>query len=211
MNPDDSEAPPSDALASDTRASESSSAYVVVVSGLPRSGTSLMMQMLERGGIPPLTDQLRAADDDNPRGYYELEVVKQTGEDASWLPSARGKAVKIVSALLYELPATETYRILFMKREMDEVLESQERMLRRRGRPAVERSEMRAAFGVHLERVFDWLSGQDHMELLEVSYNRLLSDPATEVERVVDFLGGRAAPERMLEAVDTSLYRNRLR
>ena len=91
---------------------------IIVVSGLPRSGTSLMMQMLDRGGIPALTDQMRTADVDNPRGYYEFERVKKIKEDRDWLPAARGKAVKMISALLYDLPATEHYRIVFMQRDL---------------------------------------------------------------------------------------------
>src|SRR4029079_9082802 len=92
---------------------------MIIVSGLPRSGTSLMMQMLDRGGIPALTDEIRAADPDNPRGYYEFEHVKQTKKDPSWLPQARGKVVKMVSSLLYDLPSTETYRVVFMQRNID--------------------------------------------------------------------------------------------
>ncbi len=108
---------------------------IIIVSGLPRSGTSLMMQMLDRGGIPVVTDQVRVADDDNPRGYYEFEAVKRTKQDSSWLTGARGRAVKLVSSLLYDLPPTERYRVLFMQRELEEVLESQEKMLARLGRP----------------------------------------------------------------------------
>src|SRR5262245_20267166 len=115
---------------------------IIVVSGLPRSGTSLMMQMLDRGGIPAVTDRLRAADEDNPRGYYEFEAVKRTKQDASWLPAARGRAVKLVSSLLYDLPNSEAYRVLFMQRDMDEVLESQEKMLARLGRPTVPRDQI---------------------------------------------------------------------
>jgi hypothetical protein len=182
---------------------------ILVVSGLPRSGTSLMMQMLDRGGIATLTDGIRAADDDNPRGYYELERVKRTREDPAWVAGARGKAVKMVSALLYDLPPSETYRILFMQREIDEVLESQEKMLRRLGRPAAPRDPMKASFAVHLQRVLEWLARQGHMRVLEVSYNRLLSDPEPEVGRVSEFLDGRPATRPMLEAIHSSLYRNR--
>src|SRR5262249_30630691 len=102
---------------------------IIIVSGLPRSGTSLMMQMLDGGGVPVLTDNIRAADTDNPRGYYEFEPVKATKRDATWLPAARGKAVKMVSQLLYHLPPGETYRVLFLERDLEEVLASQEKML----------------------------------------------------------------------------------
>ena len=95
---------------------------IIVVSGLPRSGTSLMMQMLERGGVEVVTDNIRTADTDNPRGYYEFEQVKKIKGDASWLPGTRGKALKMVSQLLYELPASERYRIIFMERDLDETI-----------------------------------------------------------------------------------------
>lgn len=182
---------------------------IIVVSGLPRSGTSLMMQMLNRGGIAAVTDSIRSADEDNPRGYYEFEAVKRTKQDASWLPGARGRAVKLVSSLLYDLPATETYRVLFMQREIDEVLESQEKMLARLGRPSVPREQIRKSFGVHLDRLFQWLPQQRYLRVLTVSYNRLLVDPVSETRTIVDFLDGLPDADEMLAAIDPSLYRNR--
>src|SRR5262245_7195282 len=107
---------------------------IIIVSGLPRSGTSLMMQMLESGGVEIVTDNIRTADTDNPRGYYEFEKVKKIKQDASWLPQTRGKAFKMVSQLLYDLPASERYRIIFMERDLDEMLLSQDKMLKRLGR-----------------------------------------------------------------------------
>src|SRR5207245_8169551 len=128
--------------------------------------TSLMMQMLERGGIEIVTDNIRTADADNPRGYYELEKVKQIKRDASWLPSTRGKAFKMVSQLLYDLPPGEEYCILFMQRDLDEVLASQEKMLQRLGRTAVPREKMKQSFVLHLDKLQDWLRRQAHMEVL---------------------------------------------
>ena len=122
---------------------------IIIVSGLPRSGTSLMMQMLHQGGIPVVTDEIRTADTDNPRGYYEFERVKKTKEDSSWLPDARGKVVKMVSSLLYDLPATEAYRIVFMRRDIDEMLESQEKMLARLSRSAATCSARAGNVGEH--------------------------------------------------------------
>ena len=118
---------------------------IIVVSGLPRSGTSLMMQMLDQAGIEVVTDNIRQADRDNPRGYYEFERVKKMKEDASWLPQLRGKAVKMISQLLYDLPESKQYRILFMERDFDEMLLSQEKMLARLGRPAAPRGTDRSA------------------------------------------------------------------
>ena len=182
---------------------------IIVVSGLPRSGTSLMMQMLDRGGVEVVTDHVRTADTDNPRGYYELEAVKKLEQDKSWLPDTRGKAVKMVSQLLYNLPLNEKYRVIFMERDLDEVLESQEKMLARLGRPAVPRHQMRQSYTIHLQRLHAWLQQQSHMVVLRVSYNDLLKQPAHLAERVSTFLDGRTDASRMAESVDPSLYRNK--
>jgi hypothetical protein len=182
---------------------------IIIVSGLPRSGTSLMMQMLDRGGVEAVTDVIREADVDNPRGYYEFERVKQVKGDASWIPEVRGKAVKMVSQLLYDLPASEQYRVIFMERDLDEVLVSQEKMLARLGRPAGPRDEIRRAFVKHLERLRAWLQEQPHFEVLNVLYRDLIADPEAQAERVSQFLGGRPNVRAMADAVDPSLYRNR--
>jgi hypothetical protein len=183
---------------------------IIIVSGLPRSGTSLMMQMLDSGGIPVLTDQVRSADTDNPRGYYEFERVKKTRQDPSWLHHARGKAVKMVSQLLYDLPAGERYRILFMERDLDEVVCSQEKMLARLGRAAAPREPMKQAFRIHLERLHEWLDGQQHFTRLRVNYRDLIAQPREQAERVRDFLDGRPDAEAMVRSVDPLLYRNRM-
>jgi hypothetical protein len=182
---------------------------VIVVSGLPRSGTSLMMQMLESGGVEVVTDGVRTADTDNPRGYYEFEKVKRLKQDASWLPGLRGKAVKMVSALLYDLPSGERYRIIFMERDLDEVLRSQEKMLKRLGRPAAPGEEMKRAYVVHLDRLHTWLGRQQHLEVLPVRYQDLVAAPAEQSERVSRFLGNGVDAARMGAAVDPGLYRNR--
>lgn len=182
---------------------------IVIVSGLPRSGTSLMMQMLASGGLEIVTDHVRGADVDNPRGYYELEKAKRIGKDSSWLSETRGKAFKIVSQLLYELPPTESYRIVFMERDLDEVLTSQEKMLQRLGRDAAPRDGMKRSFTLHLDRLHEWLGQQRHMEVLRVSYNALLAEPDREAERVSTFLDGRMDVKKMAQTVDPSLYRNR--
>lgn len=128
---------------------------VIVVSGLPRSGTSLMMRMLAAGGVPLLTDGQRTADEDNPYGYFEYEPVKALQRDATWLPQARGKAIKIISQLLPTLPPDVPYRVLFMRRELREVLASQRQMLVRRGKPsdADSDAELAALFAAHLQQV----------------------------------------------------------
>ncbi len=182
---------------------------IVIVSGLPRSGTSLMCQMLDNGGIEVLTDSIRTPDTDNPRGYYELEKVKKIKSDASWLPEARGKAFKMVSQLLLDLPATEHYRVIFLKRDLEEILDSQEKMLARLGRAAAPRDQIRPAFAAHLGRIFRWLGEQPHVALLNVDYQGLIERPAEMAEAVIAFIGGRADPSRMAASVDPTLYRNR--
>lgn len=185
------------------------SSEIIVVSGLPRSGTSLMMQMLQAGGVEVLTDGERAADTDNPRGYFEFEKVKQTRRDPSWVPAARGKAVKMISQLLYDLPAGERYRVLFLERDLDEVLRSQEKMLARLGKPAAPREQIRQAFLTHLERLHAWLGEQRHMALLRVGYAALVGCPEDEARRITGFLGRALLIEQMAAAVDPALYRNR--
>ena len=182
---------------------------IVIVSGLPRSGTSLMMQMLDLGGIEAVSDGIRSPDVDNPRGYYEFEIVKKIKEDASWIPDTRGKVFKMVSQLLYDLPKGETYRIVFMQRDFDEMLASQEKMLARLGRPAAPREEIKRAFRAHLEKLHAWLPKQENMHVLLVKHHDLVSDPRAEVARVNAFFGGRLDEEKMVAAVDPSLYRNR--
>src|SRR5512136_1126708 len=168
------------------------SQVVTIVSGLPRSGTSMMMKVLEAGGLPPLTDNLRTADEDNPKGYYEFERVKQLPKgDVAWLPDAEGKAVKVIAALLPSLPDGYHYRVIFMQRAMAEVLASQRQMLIRRGEdPNKIPDDMLAKlFEKHLKQVNDWVSQQPHVERLDVNYNEMLKDPQPFVEQIDAFLG----------------------
>jgi len=183
--------------------------FITVVSGLPRSGTSMMMKMLEAGGIPPLTDHLRAADEDNPRGYYEFERVKALESDSSWMPQAQGRAVKVISALLRHLPTGFRYKVLFMERDMKEVLASQRRMLERRGAPADPSDDERMAklFERHLADVRARLTTGDVFDVLEVRYDAVLADPPAEVARIRGFLGVELDEARMAAEVDRELYR----
>ena len=185
---------------------------VIVVSGLPRSGTSMMMQMLEAGGVPVLTDGVREPDEDNPKGYYELEAVKGTRRDVSWLSQATGKAVKIVSMLLYELPEDRQYKVIFMRRDMGEVLASQRAMLRRRGEPGSDQpsdGEMAVEFGVHLDEVAGWMEGRGNMEVLQVQYAEVLGDAVGLAGQVARHLGGDLDVEAMAGVVDGGLRRQK--
>jgi hypothetical protein len=182
---------------------------IIVVSGLPRSGTSLMMQMLDAGGIEIVTDHFRAADIDNPRGYLEFEKVKRIEKDASWLPETRGKAFKMVSQLLYHLPKTEQYRVIFMQRDLDEMLVSQEKMLMRRNVVAAPREKMKEAYTLHLKTLFDNLFGRPNMRVLTVHYNLLLDHPPTYAHEICGFLDRVPDVDAMVQTVDPDLYRNR--
>ena len=185
---------------------------ITVVSGLPRSGTSMMMKMLEAGGIPPVTDNLRTADEDNPKGYYEFERVKQLPKgDVAWLPDAQGKVVKVIAALLPYLPGPYHYRVVFMQREMSEVLASQRQMLIRRGEDPnkIPDDVIAKLFEKHLKQVNDWVAQQSNVERLDVNYNAMLKDPAPYITQINAFLGGQLNIQKMSEVVDPALHRQR--
>ncbi len=188
-----------------------SSAEVSIVSGLPRSGTSMMMKMLEAGGLQALTDNLRTPDEDNPNGYYEEERVKQLAKDNRWVPQARGRLLKVIAMLLRHLPPTEQYRVVFMMREMDEILASQVQMLKRRNEPidAVQKEEMARLFDVHLRDVRSWLERQSNFKTLYVGYNDALTAPELQAARINRFFSGRLDEQAMAEVVDPRLYRQR--
>jgi hypothetical protein len=185
---------------------------IVIVSGLPRSGTSLMMQMLQVGGMPLLTDELRLPDADNPNGYWEYEPVKRLQQDNSWIPKAEGKAVKVVSALLQYLPPQHTYKIIFMQRPLQEVLASQRVMLERRGEQSGKADDktLEAVFAQHLDRIEHWLATQQHITVLYVNYQETIADPAETATRVAQFLDLPLAVDAMARAVDPRLHRQRV-
>ncbi|MFB3905243.1 MAG: sulfotransferase domain-containing protein [Acidobacteriota bacterium] len=186
---------------------------VIVVSGLPRSGTSMLMKMLEAGGATLFTDGVRQADEDNPRGYFELEKVKnlQKQADKSWLREARGKAVKIISQLLPELPPESTYQVLFINRNLDEVIASQNKMLLRRGERVDPASDgrVRGLFEKHLEKTKSWLKSSRQFEVLELDYSQVIADPLGQARRIREFLRRDLDVHNMAGAVEASLYRNR--
>jgi hypothetical protein len=193
---------------------------VIIVSGLPRSGTSMMMKMLEAGGLKVYVDNLRTPDADNPEGYYEFERVKQLDKgDTEWVTNARGQVVKVISALLEHLPPENEYKVLFMRRSLDEVLASQQKMLERRGEnagaaadeqvPAISDDEMARLFRKHLATVETWLAAQPNFSVLDVDYNEILKQPEPQVQAVNTFLGGGLKETRMISVVNPDLYRNR--
>lgn len=186
---------------------------IIVVSGLPRSGTSLMMKMLDAGGVPVWTDGVREADDQNPNGYYELERVKDLDKqpDRRWVREGRGRAVKVISALLEHLPADNNYRVILMRRDLDEVLASQRAMLVQRGEAGgAERDPaLKTAYDRHLRLVRHLLQSGSCFAVLEVDYADVIADPAASAARVNAFVGGGWDIARMAAAVDAKLYRNR--
>jgi hypothetical protein len=186
---------------------------VVVVSGLPRSGTSMLMNMLSAGGLELVTDRVRTADEDNPKGYFEDERVKALAEtpDKTWLRDARGKVVKIISFLLKELPDDCYYQVIFMRRDLGEVVASQNKMLDRRGETGggTDDQKMMELYRGHLRKVDVLLEDRPNFERLDVEYREVLDDPRGHAKRIVRFLGSRLDVERMVQAVDPRLYRNR--
>jgi argonaute-like protein implicated in RNA metabolism and viral defense len=184
---------------------------IIIVSGLPRSGTSLMMSMLEAGGLGVLTDGIRSPDEDNPKGYYEFERVRQIERDQAWLEDAKGNAVKMIAELLKHLPPEYNYKVVFMRRNLEEILASQRQMLLRRGEPTdkVSNEDMARMFRNHLERVEAWIAERPNVDVAYVSYNDLVADPTEQARRVNQFMGGTLEVEKMVNAIDASLYRQR--
>ena len=186
---------------------------ITIVSGLPRSGTSMMMKMIQAGGIEPMTDNIRQADEDNPKGYFELEKVKELDktEDKAWLADAQGKVVKIISQLLKDLPPNFTYNVVFMRRKMKEILASQKQMLVRRGEPtdSISDEELANLFNMHVSQVESWLEEQSNFDVIYVPYNDAIEKPAKYADDLNNFLGRDLDVGAMTAVVDKSLHRQR--
>jgi hypothetical protein len=186
--------------------------YVTVVSGLPRSGTSMMMRMLDAGGMTSVSDGEREADDDNPKGYYEFERVKQLPKgDYGWIEDARGKVVKIISALLVHLPSTYKYRVIFMRRAMPEILRSQRKMLVHRDEDpnALNDDQLVAMYERHLDDTRTWMESRGNVSVLYTSYNGMLEDSGPLVSEICGFLDHSLDSAAMLKVVEPRLYRQR--
>jgi hypothetical protein len=185
---------------------------ITVVSGLPRSGTSLMMQMLHAGGMTPLSDGERRPDTDNPRGYLEWEHIKQLPKDPWCIAEAEGKVVKVISSLLLSLPERHEYRIIFMQRPLPEVIASQDEMLRRRGtfKAGADGSVITAAFEKHVREVFVWAESKPNIRILRMPYQQVLKQPCESGQQIANFLGISLNLGAMAHQVDPTLYRNRV-
>ncbi len=195
----------------DTRSKRTSGdAVITIVSGLPRSGTSMLMRMLEAGGMTTLVDAHRKADSDNPNGYYEFELVKNIAEDASWLENATGQVVKMVYRLLYDLPPEYCYRVCFLERDIKEVLASQNKMLERNGLEShCNDSDMAALFKQELSSFWNWVETKDYISTERISHHELLTNTNSEILKIKNFLSIDLDTNAMLKVVDPSLYRNK--
>ena len=185
--------------------------FVTVVSGLPRSGTSLMMQTLQAGGMQLLTDGRRASDEHNPRGYFEHEAVKYSHNDVSWLDQAGGKAVKVVHLLLLHLPTDRNYRVIFMARNLDEIIASQRVMLSQQGRPraTLDDEALASIFRKQMTTVRQWLAERPNFRVLDVNHSDVINQPEVTAGRINLFLGGNLIVANMAAAVNPALYRQR--
>lgn len=189
------------------------SGSIVIVSGLPRSGTSMMMAALQAGGFPLLQDHLRRPDDDNPQGYFEFEPVKKLKNgETRWLDAAAGRVVKVISYLLPELPPHHRYDVVFMRRRLEEVLASQRQMLERKGEDPdkVDQAELEAIIKKHLEMIEDWISRQSNVRAIYIDYNKMLTGPDEELDRLNVFFHQSLDQEAMRAVIDPDLYRQRL-
>ncbi len=187
---------------------------VIIVSGLPRSGTSMLMKMLEAGGLEAATDEIRTADVDNPKGYYELERVKdldKEGADKAWVAGMRGKVVKVISFLLRDLPRGNNYKVVFVNRHLDEVIASQNKMLDHRNEEdaPVSDEKMKENYKNHLWRTNYLLKHEPGFETLFLDHRSVIEDGPGQAAAINRFLGGHLDEQKMAEVVDPNLYRNR--
>jgi hypothetical protein len=184
---------------------------ITIVSGLPRCGTSMMMQMLDAGGVQTVTDDIREADEDNPRGYYELEAVKKIKEDKSWLDDCHGKVFKMISLLLFNLPVDNRYKVVFMTRDMDEMIASQKAMLKRlnRSREGKKQENIERNFEKHLLKIRSWLQSQPNIDVIYMSYNDIVKNPYKYAKMLTQFLPHKLDAKRMAQVVEKTLYRQK--
>jgi hypothetical protein len=172
----------------------------------------MIMQAMKAGGIQVLTDNLRKGDKDNPKGYFEFEPVKKTKEDPSWVSTAKGKAVKMIYRLVYDLPDSYEYRVIFMRRDMDEVLASQKRMLQRSQRQGAKIGDRKLAdlFRTQLSEFDEWIASKRNFSILNINYKDMITFPREQCIKINDFLGKILDVEASSAVVDPALYRNRV-
>jgi len=184
---------------------------IIVVSGIPRSGTSMVMKMLDAGGLDVVTDNIRKADNDNPMGYYEYEKVKSLEKDNTWLDEMKGRGIKIISHLLYSLSLHLSYKIIFMERDMQEILASQRKMYERLQKAPgnIKDSVLATKFNLHLRKIYGWIGQKSNIDCLHVNYRDIINQPLDQAQTMQTFLGVPLDVEKMASAVEPGLYRNR--
>jgi hypothetical protein len=179
--------------------------FITVVSGLPRSGTSMMMQVLEAGGLKPVTDNIRHADESNAKGYYEHEAVKALSKgNYDCLKNAQGSAIKVISSLLRHLPSDQHYKIIFMQRSIEDVLNSQEKMLLSLNKPSnsEDNKKLKQLYLQHLSNISNWLSRQKHIDVLYLDYAKVISEPNNHINQIVEFVKIRKKVKPMIACID---------
>ena len=184
---------------------------LVIVTGLPRSGTSLVMSLLAAGGHPILEDHRRAPDPDNPRGYYEFEPVKSLMRDNTWLHAHAGQAIKIISTLLPFIPPDLPLDVIWIQRHLPEVLASQSTMLMRAGKPlAANPALLATAFQKQTMATEAFLTRRPRTRVLALQHHELLQSPVQQISRLLDFLPSLQNESKMLQTIDPALHRQRL-
>jgi predicted AlkP superfamily phosphohydrolase/phosphomutase/tetratricopeptide (TPR) repeat protein len=180
---------------------------IVIVSGLPRSGTSLLMQMLKKGGLDVLSDENRKADASNPKGYFEYQPVMSIHKNNTWLELAQDKSVKVVAPLLKFLSPKYRYKVIFMKRDLGEVIQSQQKMIGKN--TDVLPVNLFEAYQKQMNQVEVWKNKEPSVELIYVDYKEVLNHPEASIKKVIDFVGTDLDMSQMVSCVDHSLYRNK--
>ncbi len=185
---------------------------IIIVSGLPRSGTAMMMNMLKAGGIKILEDKTRKPDENNPKGYFEYEPAKKLPEgNISWLDEAEEKAVKVISFFLQHLPDKFEYKIIFMERNFDEILKSQKQTVMEKGQKTHPKEDkmMLEYYKSHVKQTKEWISLQSNFSVLYLSYNEMVKHPEQHLDSICEFLGNELNKDKMNKVIDEKLYRQR--
>ncbi len=180
---------------------------ITIVTGLPRSGTSLMMQILNKSELDIFSDGIRQKDISNPEGYYELEAVKGIVRDNSFLKNALGKVVKIVAPLPIYMDKSLSYRVIFMRREIDEVLKSQEKMLNKD--QVSEREKFRTIYEMHLKKTYSFFYA-NNISFIDIQHKALLYDSENEIMKIKEFLNLKSPVQDLVSAIKLELHRNKL-
>ncbi|MFM6935543.1 MAG: sulfotransferase domain-containing protein [Flavobacteriales bacterium] len=179
---------------------------ITLVTGIPRSGTSLMMQLCQAANDDIYCDAIRQEDINNPKGYFELEAVKGIVKDQSFLQNAEGKTIKIVAPLVTFIDLSFNYRVIFMLRDLDEVLSSQEKMLGKDQQD--QREKLKSVYQLHIEKSRKFLSA-NHIPFLEMEHRQLFLEPEQSLKQLIDFCEWDVTVEQLKKVIDGSLYRNR--